>query len=542
VVPGGGLCPAVHLSAEWLPWLVRIDGLRDFLFSGARFSGSLFSGERSQGIVTGHNGGVRRRPARLSLAARLALAWSLGAGIVTGLVGGSSYFLVRDFLITQRQNEIQIQGLRNAGSVLQSLRQRNSDPERALGQAQTEAEALTFLRYLDRGVVPTEPAFRWKGDRTASKVLPPAFIDHLVSGKPGVQRIEVGDSGEVWMAVGVPMPSVASTYVEVVPLTRLTSTLTNLRNSVIAGMIGALSVGAVLGAWTARRVLRPVAQVAEAAEALAEGALETRLQAEGDPDLNRVAASFNTMVDAVRGRIEREERFASDVSHELRTPLGVMSAAAQVLDRRKGEMPDRAAQAVDVITGQLNKLSTMVLDLLEIARIDAGVADVHLEPCEVVALTRRIVEGQGVSQDIVVVEDSAKDASALLDPRRYEQIVRNLLDNARKYGGGATAVVVRADARYVHVSVEDSGPGVPAVERERVFERFARGRSTHDVPGTGLGLALAADQAALLNAELSVADRVGGGAVFRIKLVRDRDGASRAGSQKLPDRVRKARR
>jgi two-component system, OmpR family, sensor histidine kinase MtrB len=162
----------------------------------------------------------------------------------------------------------------------------------------------------------------------------------------------------------------------------------------------------------------------------------------------------------------------------------------------------------------------MVLDLLEIARIDAGVADVHLEPCEVAALTRRIVEGNGVSQDVVDVDPSANEASALLDPRRYEQIVRNLLDNARKYGGGTTAVTVRADRRFVRVTVEDEGPGVPASERQRVFERFARGRSTHDVPGTGLGLALAADQAALLNAELSVDDRPGGGARFTIRLTR----------------------
>jgi two-component system, OmpR family, sensor histidine kinase MtrB len=460
-----------------------------------------------------HTGDVSRRPARFSLAARLALVWSLGAGIVTGLVGGSSYLLVRDFLITQRENEVRQQTLRNANTVLQGLRQRNATGASALANVRAEAGAITLLRYQER----------WLGGRVA-EVLPPGLIDHLVSGKPGNQRFQLGESNEVWMAVGVPMPSVGSIYVEVVPLARLTSTLTNLRNSVFAGMIGALTVGAALGASTARRVLRPVAQVAQAAEALADGALDTRLQAEGDPDLNRVAKSFNTMVDAVQRRIEREERFASDVSHELRTPLGVMSAAAQVLDRRKAEMPDRAAQAVDVITSQLNKLSTMVLDLLEIARIDAGVADVHLEPCEVAALTRRIVEGQGVSQEVVRIEPGAEDAFALLDPRRYEQIVRNLLDNARKYGGGATDVIVRAEKKYVYVAVEDRGPGVPESERQRVFERFARGRTTHDVPGTGLGLALAADQAALLNAELGVEDRPGGGARFTIRLVRDRTG------------------
>jgi two-component system, OmpR family, sensor histidine kinase MtrB len=453
----------------------------------------------------------RPRPARLSLAARVALAWSLGAGIITGLVGGSSYFLVRNFLIEQREKEARSQAYTNAREVRRTL-QRTPNPNviSVLNSVRSEPGSFALLRYQDS----------WRITERPVGVLPEQLVDHLLAGRAGNQRFTIGDDGTVWFATGVPMPAVGSIYIEAVPLTRLTSTLTNLRNSVFAGMIGALTVGAALGAWTARRVLRPVAQVAQAAEALAEGALDTRLQGEGDPDLNRVAASFNTMVDAVQRRIEREERFASDVSHELRTPLGVMSAAAQVLDRRKTEMPERAAQAVDVITGQLNKLSSMVLDLLEIARIDAGVADVHLEPCEVAALTRRIVEGNGVSQDIVDIDPSAKEASALLDPRRYEQIVRNLLDNARKYGGGATAVTVRADRRFVRVTVEDEGPGVPAGERQRVFERFARGRSTHDVPGTGLGLALAADQAALLNAELSVDDRPGGGARFTIRLAR----------------------
>ena len=451
----------------------------------------------------------RRRRGRISLAARLALVWALGAGIVTGLVGGSSYYLVRNFLIQQRDTSARDQAYGNARVVLQALRGREPNVRGTLESLRTESGSFAFVRYQDR----------WRGNVGRSDaVLPTSFTARLLDGRAAKQRFVLPNDGTVALAIGVPLPSVNATYVEVFPLEQLSDTLSKLATYVIGGMLGALTVGAGLGAWTARRVLRPVAQVAQAAEALADGALDTRLQAEGDPDLNRVAASFNTMVDAVQRRIEREERFASDVSHELRTPLGVMSAAAQVLDRRKGEMPDRAAQAVDVITSQLNRLSTMVLDLLEIARIDAGVADVHFESCSIAALTRRIVEGQGVSLDVMDVSDDGANATALLDPRRYEQIVRNLLDNARKYGGGVTKVRVGTDRVFVYVSVEDSGPGVLESERTRVFERFARGRSTHDVPGTGLGLALAADQADLLNAELYVEDVAGGGARFVVKI------------------------
>jgi two-component system, OmpR family, sensor histidine kinase MtrB len=451
-----------------------------------------------------------RRLARFSLAARLALAWSLGAGIITGLVGGSSYYLVRNFLIDQRDGTARSQAYVNAQRVSSGLRARDPDVQKILESLRKEQGSFAFLQYKKE----------WRGGIGFFKdaVLPASLKGHLAKGKAGKQRFVLPNDGPVALAIGVPLPSVNATYVEVFPLDPLSATLSKLGTYVVAGMLGALTVGAALGAWTARRLMRPVAQVARAAEALADGALDTRLQAEGDPDLNRVAASFNTMVDAVQKRIEREERFASDVSHELRTPLGVMSAAAQVLDRRKGEMPDRAAQAVDVITGQLTKLSSMVLDLLEIARIDAGVADVHFESCSIAALTKRIVEGQSVSLDVMDISEKGADAHAMLDPRRFEQIIRNLIDNAKKYGGGVTAVKVNADRRFVYVSIEDSGPGVHESERTRVFERFARGRSTHDVPGTGLGLALATDQAALLNADLSVENISCGGARFMVRI------------------------
>jgi two-component system, OmpR family, sensor histidine kinase MtrB len=449
------------------------------------------------------------RSARFSLAARVALAWSLGAGIISGLVGGSSYYLVRNFLIQQRDLTARNQAYLNAGRVLVGLRGRDPDVTKLLETLPLEPGSFPFVRY--KGT--------WRGNIGYGDAVLPESLKTSVVLKAGKQRFALPNE-TVGLAIGVPLPSINATYVQVFALSPLSATLAKLGTYVIGGMLGALAVGAALGAWTARRVLRPVAQVARAAEALADGALDTRLQAEGDPDLNRVAASFNTMVDAVQRRIEREERFASDVSHELRTPLGVMSAAVQVLERRKTEMPDRAAQAVDVISGQLNKLSSMVLDLLEIARIDAGVADVHFESCSISALTKRIVDGQGVALDVMNVTEKGADATALLDPRRFEQIVRNLLDNAKKYAGGVTMVKVDADRRYVYVLVEDNGPGVHESERTRVFERFARGRSTHDVPGTGLGLALAADQAALLNADLSVENISTGGARFIVRIPR----------------------
>ncbi len=452
-----------------------------------------------------------RRKSRLTLPARLALAFAIGAGLVTGVVGGSSYFLVRQYLLDQLNKEAINQAASNGGVVREALLK---NPRQKivplLDSLRTESGSYPFIHYQGE----------WRGTplRNPPEVLPADFRSHLLNGRSGRQRF--GIDGEPNLAVGVPMPAVESIYVEVFPLDNLDRTLATLRNSLIAGTLAALTVGATLGAWTARRVLRPVAEVALAAEKLASGNLDTRLDTGSDPDLNRVATSFNAMVDAVQKRIEREERFASDVSHELRTPLGTMSAAAQVLQRRRDELPERAVAAVDVISGQLGRLSQMVLDLLEIARIDAGVADVHFESCAVPSLVRRIMDAHGFDTSLLRVTESVHDAEVMVDPRRLEQIVRNLLDNAAKYGDGVTAVRVTGSARWVTIAVEDLGPGVAESERQRIFERFARGRAAQDRPGTGLGLALASDQAELINARLAVSDNRPKGAIFTLTLER----------------------
>jgi two-component system, OmpR family, sensor histidine kinase MtrB len=461
--------------------------------------------------------GRAKRKSRFSLPARLALAFALGAGLATSLVGGSSYFLVRAYLLDQRDKQATTQALSNAELVRDALRDSPRDipsekreANKLLNSLRSEPGSFTLMWLHGEPLI--NPGCCDPQD------LPATFTKRVLNGRSGRQRFIL--NGKPQLVIGVPMPAVDAVYAEVVPLDQLERILATLRNSVIGGTLAALMVGATLGAWTARRVLKPVTEVALAAEKLASGALDTRLVTGSDPDLNRVATSFNSMVDAVQRRIEREERFASDVSHELRTPLGTMSAAAQVLERRRGEMPERAAAAVDVITGQLKRLSQMVLDLLEIARIDAGVADVHLESCAVASLTRRIMDGHGAPQSLLSVNPGVADAEVMADPRRLEQIVRNLLDNADKYGGGATAIRISGSNRWVTIAVEDHGPGVADSERQRIFERFARGRAAQDTPGTGLGLALASDQAELINARLGVTDNRPRGAVFTLTMER----------------------
>jgi len=262
--------------------------------------------------------------------------------------------------------------------------------------------------------------------------------------------------------------------------------------------------------------------VADAAGELAEGGLDTRLPEESDPDLHRLVSSFNNMADAVQDRIEREARFASDVSHELRSPLTALTAAVEVLDARRDDLPPRSQQALDVVTSQVRRFDQMVLDLLEISRLDAGVTEFNPEPVLLGDVVRRIAARYGFDNVPVWVDHRWAERPVAVDKRRLERILANLLDNAQQHGGGPTRIAIDDGANgAVNLVVEDAGPGVSQSERTRIFERFARGTAARHRVGTGLGLALVAEHAGVHGGTAWVEDRPGGGARFVVSFPAD---------------------
>jgi signal transduction histidine kinase len=258
--------------------------------------------------------------------------------------------------------------------------------------------------------------------------------------------------------------------------------------------------------------------MAETAAGIGEGNLDQRLDAEGDSDLEPLVDSFNAMVAALRTRIERETQFASDVSHELRTPLATMSAALNVARRRKsGEAADEALAVLDAEVQRFNRL---VVDLLEISRLEAGASELQLEPVEPAGLVREVLATTQRSAVRVEKDDSAPDR-VVVDPRRISQVLTNLLDNADAYGDGAVMVQIAGTADTLLLAVDDAGPGIPPHERAYVFERFARGEGAAAAPGTGLGLALVVEHVRLHHGTVWVEDAPSGGARFVVALPRD---------------------
>jgi signal transduction histidine kinase len=273
--------------------------------------------------------------------------------------------------------------------------------------------------------------------------------------------------------------------------------------------------GAGIGWRMTRYVLRPLRSVSDAAEEITAGDLSARLDPATEPDLARLTTSFNHMVDQLSRRLERDRRFAADVSHELRSPLQTLSAAASVLHRRRDHLDDRTRTATDLITDEIARFQALVNDLLELARSDQPA---ERTPVAVGDLARQVCRGRGLPETLVRLTGSG---TWLVDRRRVEQLLGNLLDNAVRHGGGPCAVRLVSGAGVYRVEVDDEGPGVDPQDRTVVFDRFVRGRGANargGGDGTGLGLALVAQHAAAHGGHAYVVDRPGGGARFQVEL------------------------
>ncbi len=458
---------------------------------------------------------MRRLPhtPRLGLRARITLAFAVGALVLSALLSATTWALTRENLVNQREDAATVIVYQNAGIVQQRVRD-IVDAQALLSSLSTPLGARPIL-YNGKEYVSLSPAF-------GQDALPQSLRDTVVAGQPARMRYVL--RGKMQLAVGIPIPSEGVAYFEIVSLGDLEDTLGALGISLLGASLVTTLAGAGLGWWASRRALRPLTGVSNAAMALAAGHLDTRLEASDDPDLRPIAASFNDMAQALQDRIERDARFASDVSHELRSPLMTLAASVEVMDNQRDDLPERSQAALDLMVADIERFQQLVEDLLEISRFDAGV--VRLEP-EEVHLAELVMQAVSHSTDAdVPVELDAELAGIVVqaDKRRIVRVIANLIDNAAKYGGGATSVSLRQVDDGVQIAVEDRGAGVPKEDRALIFDRFTRGsaagRRGSSSEGVGLGLALVREHVNLHGGTVWVEDRRDGepGARFVVQL------------------------
>jgi signal transduction histidine kinase len=444
----------------------------------------------------------------MPLRTKVTLIFGLIALIASVSLTVLTYTFARSSLLDQRATVAERQALFNAREVqeqLETLRRREFGEY--FPTVEVENDGFALIRLANGQLHGTNISF-------SPEQFPDELRTAMADGRAGVQQFEV--RGDPYMGVGIPLTENEADYFEAFQLGSTENTLRSILLALVIGSTITVLLATVAGWWTSRRLLRPLGRVTDAAGELAAGSLDTRVPREGDPDLDRLGQSFNEMADAVQARIEREARFASDVSHELRSPITALTAAVEVIDGRRGELPVRTQQALDVVVSQVRRFDAMVIDLLELSRLDAGAQDLHVEEVDIEALTRRVAARYGFA-DTPVEVDLRSSPTAMIDKVRYERILANLLENARHHGGGPLRITIEPAGPDVVVAVEDAGPGVARGEQVRIFERFARGSAARHRVGTGLGLALVAEHAAAQGGEAWVEDRQGGGARFVVR-------------------------
>jgi two-component system, OmpR family, sensor histidine kinase MtrB len=473
----------------------------------------------------GRRRGPLRAWSRLGLRARVTAAFALGALGLSLLMSLLTYTLASTYLIRQREASAMRQAFVNARLVQAGLRSATAVPE-LLDALETPATSESVLAHRGSWFASNPLQVSWEE-------LPTRLRDRVQGGKPARQRFRVHDAPR--LVVGVPLPAAGAAYFEVFALDELDRTLRVLTGSLAAGAVVTVLLGVGVGRWISGQALRPLAEVGAAARSISQGRLDTRLEPADDADLRVLVASFNDMADALEQRIERDARFASDVSHELRSPLTTLATAVAVLHARRAELAPAAGETVELLRAEVERFQRMVLDLLEISRMDAGVAELALEEVRLAELVRRVVgaarsatpgePSSGAATGPPPVELASVEAAELViraDKRRLERVVANLVENAETHGGGLAGIaLVRAGDR-VRLLVDDQGPGVAEAHRTRVFERFSRAPaaagSRRDAGGVGLGLALVAEHVRLHGGRIWVEERPGGGARFVVEL------------------------
>jgi two-component system, OmpR family, sensor histidine kinase MtrB len=338
------------------------------------------------------------------------------------------------------------------------------------------------------------------------------------------------------LAIGALVPNVYGDYevYHFFPLADDVSTLSLVQQWLVVVGVALVLLLAAVAFLVTRQVVTPVRLTRQAAERLAAGKLEERLRVRGEDDLARLATSFNEMASNLALKIHQLEelshvqrQFVSDVSHELRTPLTTVRMAADLLYESREDFEPSAARSAELMQTQLERFESMLADLLEISRYDAGAATLDIDSVDMRDVVLRAV---GDSQPLAERKATRLDlrlpnepCMAEVESRRVERILRNLLFNAIEHGEGRDIVVtLGADRDAVAVAVRDHGVGLKPGEENMVFDRFWRADPSRarTIGGTGLGLAISREDAMLHGGWLQAWGMMGEGSQFRLSLPR----------------------
>ncbi|MEZ0342648.1 MtrAB system histidine kinase MtrB [Mycobacterium sp. pV006] len=366
--------------------------------------------------------------------------------------------------------------------------------------------------------------------------VPETLREFVKAGQVSYQYATVHTDGFSGPALIVGSPTSSSvTNLElylIFPLKSEESTIALVRGTMATGGVVLLGLLAAIALLVARQIVLPVRSASRIAERFAEGHLTERMPVRGEDDMARLAMSFNDMAESLHRQITQLEefgnlqrRFTSDVSHELRTPLTTVRMAADLIHDHSEDLEPSLRRSIELMVNELDRFESLLNDLLEISRHDAGVAELAVEAVDLRNIVQsaldnvgHLAEGAGVE---LVFDLPGDEVIAEVDPRRVERILRNLIANAIDHAEHKPVRIrMAADEDTVAVTVRDYGVGLRPGEEKLVFSRFWRADPSRvrRSGGTGLGLAISIEDARLHQGRLEAWGEPGNGACFRLTL------------------------
>jgi signal transduction histidine kinase len=366
--------------------------------------------------------------------------------------------------------------------------------------APIQLEGSTILQELPQSVVP-----QWReGKVTDFEFVPPGKRDTYVAVAHPL-RLE----GKVFgaLVVAEPKDELRDRWVTLV------------ERLALALLVAVLVVGA-LAVYLSRRITRPVLELADAADEVARGNYAVAVpQVPGGGEIEHLAQRFGQMASRLSEAEEQERNFLMSVSHELRTPLTAIRGHVEALREGLADDPEARALSLGVIAAEAGRLERLVGDVLDLAKLDARRFTVLREEVDMAQLLARAYTVHGDEARRRGIDYRAEVAARpviVSDGDRVLQIVSNLLENAFRWtpDGGTIELSLRAEDGTVAVGVTDTGPGIAASERERIFRPFW----SRDGGGTGLGLAIASELAVALGGRIELDTEPGRGSRFELVL------------------------
>jgi two-component system sensor histidine kinase MprB len=292
------------------------------------------------------------------------------------------------------------------------------------------------------------------------------------------------------------------------PLTEVDESLRRIGLVLLLIAAGGIVLAAALGLVVARAALSPVRRLTETVEHVSETQdLSERIDVSGNDELSRLATSFNSMIAALEESTRAQRQLVADASHELRTPLTSVRTNIEVLAGDRMLPPEERARLLSDVVEQLEEMTTLIAELIELARAEQQSA--VPEQVRLDVLVAEVVERARRNRPEVVYSVDLEPAVVAGVPATIERAVGNLLDNAAKWSpAGAEVEVVLRDGR---LSVRDHGPGIADEDLPYVFDRFYRARAARGMPGSGLGLAIVRQVAESHGGEVVAEHAEGGG-------------------------------